>query len=129
MNALSERLRKVLEQQPGIRQALLFGSLASGRAHAGSDLDLAVEAERPLTAREKANLIAALAAATGRPVDLVDLRTAGEPLLGQILKNGVRILGSTDDHAALLYRHLLDSADFQPCVDRILRERRQAWIG
>ena len=129
MNALTECLRKVLEQQPGIRQALLFGSLASGRAHAGSDLDLAVEAERPLTAREKANLIAALAAATGRPVDLVDLKTAGEPLLGQILKNGVRILGSTDDQAALLYRHLLDNADFQPCVDRILRERRQAWIG
>lgn len=129
MNALSERLRKVLEQQPGIRQALLLGSLASGRAHAGSDLDLAVEAVRPLTASDKANLIAALAAATGRPVDLVDLKTAGEPLLGQILKNGVRILGSTDDQAALLYRHLLDHADFQPCVNRILRERRQAWIG
>lgn len=129
MNTLSTRLRKILERQPGIRQALLFGSVASGLAHPDSDLDLAVEAEQPLTADDKMRLIADLAVAIGRPVDLVDLKTVGEPLLGQILKNGVRILGSTSDHAALIYRHLLDNADFQPCVNRILRERRQAWIG
>lgn len=32
-------------------------------------------------------------------------------------------------HAALLSRHLFDAADFLPYRNRILAERRQAWIG
>ena len=31
--------------------------------------------------------------------------------------------------AALVRRHLFDATDFQPYVDRMLRERRQAWTG
>ncbi len=127
--ALVAQLRAVLDGHPDICQALLFGSLAGGAARADSDLDLAVAAQRPLGAAQKAALIAALAAAVGRPVDLIDLKTVGEPLLGQILKQGQRIIGSDADYAALIRRHLFDAADFQPNVDRILRERRQAWIG
>ena len=59
-------------------------------------------------------LIGDLADATGRPVDLVDLRTVGEPLLGQILSHGLRLLGSTEAHGCLLSRHLIDAADFLP---------------
>ena len=86
-----------------------------------------MEADHPLDAAEKMQLIEALTLATGRPVDLIDLKTAGVPLLGQILATGRRILGSNADHAALLRRHLFDAADFQPYVERMLRERRQAW--
>lgn len=100
--------------------------MASGRARSGSDLDIAVEAGHELDAAEKAALIATLAAATGRPVDLIDLKTVGEPLLGQILQHGQRIVGSDADYANLIRRHLFEAADFQPCVDRLLRERRQA---
>jgi len=32
-------------------------------------------------------------------------------------------------HATLLSRHLFDAADFLPYRNRILAERRQAWIG
>jgi hypothetical protein len=53
-----------------------------------SDIDLAVQMAAPLGACEKMELIANTAAATGRPIDLIDLRTVGEPLLGQILKHG-----------------------------------------
>ena len=129
MSTTSPRLREVLEKHPHIRQALVFGSVASGRAHPHSDLDIAVEANHPLDAREKARLIEAFAAATGRPVDLIDLKTASGPLLAQILRHGQRILGTSSDHAELIRRHLFDTADFQPYVDRMLRERRQAWIG
>jgi predicted nucleotidyltransferase len=129
MTTSSTRLRDLLEGQPGIRQALVFGSVASGDAGPGSDLDIAVEANHPLDAAEKARLIEVLAAATGRPVDLIDLKTVGEPLLGQILKHGQRILGSNADHAALIRRHVFNSEDFQPYIDRMLLERRRAWIG
>ena len=62
------------------------------------------------------------------PVDLVDLTQAGEPLLGQILTTGVRLMGSDETHARFLTRHLIEQADFLPYRDRILAERRQAWI-
>ena len=115
--------------QPGIELAIIFGSIAAGTERPESDLDLAVDAGHILTVEEKRILISELAGRIGRPVDLVDLRTAGEPLLGQILKHGIRILGSTACYARLLRRHLFDSADFLPYRERILRERRRAWIG
>ena len=125
----NERIRSVLQRHGGIRLAILFGSLATGRATARSDLDLAVLAEGPLDAESRIALIDALALATGRPVDLVDLRVVGEPLLGQVLEHGVRLLGSDHEYAELIKRHLFDEADFMPYRRRILAERRQAWIG
>lgn len=122
-------IRHVLERHPGIRLAVMFGSLASNSAHRDSDLDLAVGGESPLDADEKKRLIAELAEATGRPIDLVDLATVGEPLLGQILKGGKRLLGEDDRFAALLLKHLFDEVDFMPLRRRILEERRKAWIG
>lgn len=126
---VSATLKAALRVQSGIRLAILFGSLAQEREKPDSDLDLAVDAGHPLTVSEKTALIESLALHTGRPVDLVDLRIAGEPLLGQILRHGVLIQGSKSDHAALITRHLIDQADFLPYRNRILAERRQRWIG
>ena len=118
-----------LDTQPGIRLAILFGSLAAGRERADSDLDLAVDAGHHLTASEKLALMAELAERTGRPVDLVDLHTVGEPLLGQILRHGKKLLGGGTCYANLIRRHLFDQEDFLPYRTRILAERRRAWIG
>lgn len=126
---IDERIRQVLTKHPQILLAVLFGSMAGNTAGVDSDLDLAVSADRPLDVREKIQLIMDLAEAIGRPVDLVDLFTVGEPLLGQIIAGGRRILGDDERYALLLSRHLLDQADFMPYRNRILRERRQAWIG
>lgn len=119
----------VLALHPELRLVVLFGSVATGRARADSDLDIAVRAERPLSPEQRLTLIGELAEATGRPVDLVDLATVGEPLLGQILTHGIRLLGSDEQFARLLVQHLMDEADFLPYRRRILEERRKAWIG
>ncbi|MDD3517882.1 MAG: nucleotidyltransferase domain-containing protein [Chromatiales bacterium] len=119
----------VLAEHPEIRLAILFGSLAGDLAGPDSDLDLAVAADHPLSAEAKMTLMGELAVATGRPVDLVDLNTVGEPLLGQILAHGLRLCGSDEGYARLVTRHLLDEADFMPYYRRILAERRRAWIG
>lgn len=124
-----ERIQQVLQKHPHILLAVLFGSLARNAAGVDSDLDLAVSADRPLDANEKMQLIMDLAEAVGRPVDLVDLLTVGEPLLGQILTGGRRLLGDDARYAALLSRHLFNQADFMPYRSRILQERRRAWIG
>lgn len=119
----------MLARRGGIELAILFGSLARGEGGPDSDLDLAVAAAAPLNEDDKLALIGDLALALGRPVDLVDLAHVGEPLLGQILSHGWRVLGSDERYARLLYRHLLDEADFMPYRQRILAERRRAWIG
>jgi len=126
---LQHHLRQILNAHGGVRLAILFGSRATGRATPHSDLDLAVQVAAPLTAEEKIALIDQIAETTGMPVDLIDLKRVGEPLLGQILKHGIRLVGSDTDYAALISRHLFDAADFLPYRNRILAERRQAWIG
>ncbi len=124
-----DAVEAVLHRHTEIRLAILFGSVATGRAGRDSDVDLAVEADRILTAEDKMALIAELAQATGRAVDLIDLRCVGEPVLGQILKHGKRLVGSDELYARLITRHLFDEADFMPYYRRVLSERRQAWIG
>lgn len=125
----TDALALVLARHPRVELAILFGSLASGAARPDSDIDLAVGGDAPLNLNEKAALIADLAESLGRPVDLIDLGTIGEPLLGQVLRHGRRLIGSDERYASLLSRHLFEMADFVPYRSRILAERRQAWIG
>ncbi|MEO8546188.1 MAG: nucleotidyltransferase domain-containing protein [Burkholderiaceae bacterium] len=122
-------LRGVLSQFPYISLAVLFGSVASGRARADSDVDLAVSASRPLTAAEMLQITQALAETTGRPVDLIDLSNVSAPLLGQILRHGKRVQGSVAEFGQLINRHLIEQADFMPLLNRVLGQRRMAWIG
>jgi len=123
------QLSAVLSAFPQIELAVLFGSVARGCERPDSDIDVAVAARRALTAAEKIALVEALALSTGRPIDLVDLRTAAEPLLGQVLRHGHRLLGTDSAYGELISRHLLEQADFMPYRARVLAERRAAWIG
>lgn len=122
-------LREVLSHFPFIGLAVLFGSVAAGRARADSDLDMAVSAERLLTAPEMLQITQALAEKTGRPVDLIDLASVSAPLLGQIVQHGKRVQGSVAAFGALINRHLIEQADFMPLRNRVLAQRRMAWIG
>ena len=74
-------------------------------------------------------LIGDLALEIGRPVDLIDLNSVGEPLLGQIVTGGRRLMGSDTHYAELIRKHLYEQADFMPYRSRILAERRRRWIG
>lgn len=126
---IDAQLKDTLTSFPKIILAVLFGSVALGRQRADSDLDIAVSAKQALTAHEKIALISALAELTGRPIDLIDLKVVSEPLLGQIVRHGRRILGSDTLYGELISRHLLEQADFMPYRSRLLAERRMAWIG
>jgi predicted nucleotidyltransferase len=126
---MDDQLRALLRDFPQLELAVLFGSLAQDRQRPGSDIDIAVAAHQALTAAEKIALVEALAERTGRPVDLVDLKVVAEPLLGQILRHGRRLLGGDRAYGQLISRHLFDQADFMPYRTRVLAERRAAWIG
>ncbi|MDP1693760.1 MAG: nucleotidyltransferase domain-containing protein [Burkholderiaceae bacterium] len=126
---MDDQLRDVLAGFPAVVLAVLFGSIALGRQRSDSDLDIAVAADRALTAAEKIAIIEALAERTGRPVDLVDLKVVAEPLLGQIVRHGRRLLGSDSAYGQLISRHLFEQADFMPYRARVLADRRAAWTG
>ena len=126
---MDDQLRDVLAGFPTVVLAVLFGSIALGRQRSDSDLDIAVAAHRALTAAEKIAITEALAERTGRPVDLVDLKVVAEPLLGQIVRHGRRLLGSDSAYGQLISRHLFEQADFMPYRARVLADRRAAWTG
>ncbi len=126
---LTDQLRSALADFPGLELVLLFGSLGSGQARPDSDVDIAVQADHSLSAQERMELIDTVFQTLKRPVDLVDLRTAGEPTRGQVVRHGRRVLGSSAAHGRLIYTQLVDQADFGPLRRRILEERRMAWTG
>lgn len=126
---IDNQIRYVFKDFPKVKLVILFGSVATSSAHTLSDLDVAVLARQPLTAKEKMSIIEALALEIGRPVDLIDLFATPEPITGQVIKHGRRVLGGNSEFAELLSRHLLEQADFVPIQERILSERRAAWIG
>jgi predicted nucleotidyltransferase len=123
------QLKGVFAQFPAIVLVVLFGSVAKGSQRADSDLDIAVAAKQVLAVNEKIALVGALAESTGRTIDLIDLHMAAEPLLGQILRHGRRVLGSDTLYGELISQHVFEQADFMPYRTRLLAERRKAWIG
>ncbi|MCA1769025.1 MAG: nucleotidyltransferase domain-containing protein [Halomonas sp.] len=126
---LHRAILKSLTPFDELEQVVLFGSLAKGKARPDSDLDIAVESHHSLTSEQKMAMIEVLALASSRPVDLVDLRTAGQPLLSRIVTTGLRLKGTNAAWARLIYRNIIDNEDFVPLQQRILRARQAAWIN
>ncbi|MGC8120190.1 type VII toxin-antitoxin system MntA family adenylyltransferase antitoxin [Marinobacter sp. VGCF2001] len=124
-----EKLSELLADFPHIRVAALFGSMARGTARPDSDIDVAVQADKELGADERIAITEAIALAFNRPVDLVDLRTAGQPLLHQIVSTGIQVVGTRHQWGDLIYRNIMENEDFVPYQKRILEGRRNAWMN
>ena len=119
-----DRLRSVLDADPRIAFALVFGSQVRGSAHAQSDVDIAiglVEGAR-LDTLEVGELISRLESVAGRAVDLVLLDEAPPGLAFRVVRDGRVIL--VRDRLALTARRaraILDYLDFQPIEDLCVR--------
>jgi len=127
---LESRLRAVLERQPDVLVAYLFGSRARRVAGALSDIDVAVllrEDGNPTLSRRLA-LLRDLAAACGRDdVDLVILNEAPVSLAYRVLREG-RLLVSRDELARVRHRartvdRYLDMEPFRRVHAQGLRRR------
>ncbi len=92
-------LKKILVEQTGIRLAILFGSQVDGSAGRESDIDLALMGEGHLSAQTQMDLIARIAETFGRPVDLVDLKTAGNPCLERCSRACVSLVVILNTHS------------------------------
>ena len=116
-----DALREILERQPSVAYALLFGSSARGTAHSASDVDVALELT-PGGSRDVqalGGLAARLESAAGRRVDLVLIDEVPPSLAYRIFRDGHILVDR--NHAALAARKarvLLDYLDFKPIEDR-----------
>ena len=91
-DAPTDRLRETLRADGRVRLAVLFGSVAKGLAHPGSDLDLAVLLDERTTAGHELSLQEAVASVSGRDVDLVRLESANVILRNRIAREGVLLV-------------------------------------
>ena len=123
------RLRDRLASEPDIVLAIAFGSTTKSDTRTDSDFDIAVLADQPLEAARRRALIQLVADIVGRPVDLVDLRTAGVVVLRSVLREGqILVCADRRTHEQLISRMLADTEDFLPYRQRLLEHRRTAWI-
>ena len=79
---------ELLDERFGLDALWLFGSEATGRAAAESDVDLAALFGRPPSATELVDAQQDVGALLGRDVDLVDLDRASPILAMQVLRYG-----------------------------------------
>jgi predicted nucleotidyltransferase len=127
---LKAMLEDVLSRYPEIQLCIVFGSAATGRLTAESDLDIALAADRPLGAESRLELLEELSAHTGRAIDLVDLSAASGPVVRQALCRGVIVQNRNKTlYARLISRMLFDQSDWMPYYDRILRVRRERFLN
>lgn len=125
-NPQLKQLQTALEAFSAIKLAIVFGSVAADKNTFDSDLDIAVLQARPMTAPQKMQIIEKLTQVFGCPIDLIDLKTVGEPLLGQILQHGNQVVGNKMDYAKLITQHVFNVEDFVPYQHRIYQERQRA---
>lgn len=121
-----DALIAVLGNVGGLVSAYLFGSVASGRAHRDSDVDVAVllDRDRLPTSGERFDLrlrlIGPLQSAILREVDLVVLNEAPPHLARHIMTEGQRLIlnDAEQDHAHLRLT-LSRAADLEPFLRRL----------
>ncbi len=82
--------RQYLDEHYGVHSMMLFGSLAKGQQHEGSDVDICVDMVPNLF--KQAGIKVYLEELLGCDVDVVRMRERMNPLFKQqILKYGIRV--------------------------------------
>jgi predicted nucleotidyltransferase len=127
---LVARVEGALRDGPGLQLAVLFGSIARGDHHAGSDVDVGIVPVDPmLPMRAELELQRRLEAACGRPVHLVRLDRASTLLKWKVANDG-RPLVNDPPHAwsRFVARSAMEFAELAPQL-REAEERFRARLA
>ena len=131
---LFTRLAVAARQQPELVLAVVFGSVARGGAHAGSDVDIGVVLDGADVSRRGA-IEAELGRAAGREIDFVDLGGAPPLLRFEIARDGLLLFERAPYVWADFRAHaMIDWWDWAPTARKIhhaaaARLRRQVSDG
>jgi predicted nucleotidyltransferase len=125
-----EKTRIFFEEDTDLRLAILFGSFATGKAHANSDVDIAVAYPEKLSLDNRVAKAQQLSALTNREVDLIDLRDAHGILLQQILANRRTLVNRDPElYGMIISRRINEEEDLMPLYEEGLRARRERFLN
>lgn len=113
-------LQDALSREPRVLYALLFGSRARGTAHSGSDVDVALGLDGPVSNRDLADLAGRIEVAAGAPVDLVLLDEVGPGVAYRVFRDGIDLF--IRDRPAYVQRKaqaIVDWFDWEPIERRL----------
>jgi predicted nucleotidyltransferase len=129
VSEIEAKAKEVLRAVPGLRLAILHGSVATGKMRADSDVDIALLFDQPMNADQKMMLISHLESELRRAVDLVDLFALSGTILKQVLRKGrVLIQTKSGARAELILKMIYNQTDMMPYVSRTLIERQRRFI-
>lgn len=119
-------LTKYLAAQPDVIAAYLFGSRATGRARAESDVDVAVllnEEDSAARFERRLQMMVEVSDVCGREADVIVLNDVPPILQNQVLRYG-RLLFERDRRARVEFEVLSRRIyfDYKPVLDRQTRE-------
>lgn len=110
-----------------LKLAILFGSQATGKAHKGSDTDVAVLGEKKLSFEDIINLNNELAEAfQTREIDVKSLHNSDPLFRYQVMRNGKLLYGKNYDYhsfKAYAFRDFVDSRDIFDLKEIMVRKR------
>jgi len=111
----------------GLRLAILFGSQATGKAHQGSDTDVAVLGEKKLSFEDIINLNNELAEVFQvREIDVKSLHNSDPLFRYQVMRNGKLIYGKNYDYhsfKAYAFRDFIDSRGILDLKEIMVKKR------
>lgn len=120
---IARQIRQIYESDREVAAVYVFGSNATGRAHAQSDIDLAILFERRLprweSYKRREKHFALLARALKTEPDVVDLEEVNLILLLEILQHGVIVIENNHErNVGFRARKIVECLDFQFIVRR-----------
>ena len=116
-------------QSHGVDLCVLFGSQATGRTHARSDVDVALfSASQPDMKKDLLRLMGELEDQFGQPVDLVIIEPDTDPVLRlEVFQHGQPLYesrsGLFNEHRVLAVKIFDDTEPLRRIRDRVLAER------
>lgn len=123
---LVDVVRAAVSRHPHVRLVYLFGSGARRRLRSGSDIDVAVRFDGRPSISELGEIAQAIAGATGRRVDLIDLDTAPPLLQREAIKTGTLIHAASEeeriDFELRALARYMDTAHLRRVQHRALHE-------
>lgn len=125
------RIATVLQQAiPDLMAAYVHGSTARGDDRADSDIDLALLLPPRQHLADPLALAAKLQEATGRPVDITDLRRAGNVLRMQVLREGKQLVNTCPDQVLAWEAYAMNAyAQHRAAIQGILQDFQDTGIG
>lgn len=125
---LINKIESVLAKFPEIVFCSVYGSYAHGKPNKLSDVDIAF-AGKSMNSEKFLELKKLLAIVLEKDIDLIDLNRCSGLILKEALCTGKIILNRQPAlYADLIKKLIYNQTDMMPYYNRILKERRQAFL-